>query len=89
MPIVDVEDVLPLPLKIGTEGIVFVHPLLGVDPTRTKIYELKLLVNGDPHDVTNYLLARATGAPTILDIAEMNRVLEKFKSYGANAQTAG
>ncbi|WP_265653649.1 hypothetical protein [Verminephrobacter aporrectodeae] len=54
MPIVDVEDVLPLPLKIGTEGIVFVHPLLGVDPTRTKIYELKLLVNGDPHDVTNF-----------------------------------
>ncbi|WP_265283642.1 hypothetical protein [Verminephrobacter aporrectodeae] len=32
---------------------------------------------------------RATGTPTILDTAEMNRVLEKFKPYGANAQTAG
>ncbi|ABM57771.1 class II aldolase/adducin family protein [Verminephrobacter eiseniae] len=35
-----------------------------------------------------YLLARATGTPVILEAQEMDRVLEKFKSYGVNAQTA-
>lgn len=33
-----------------------------------------------------YLLALATGTPVILPDDEMDRVLEAFKSYGANAQ---
>lgn len=35
-----------------------------------------------------YLLALSTGGPVLLDGAEMDRVLEKFKSYGVNAQKA-
>ena len=34
-----------------------------------------------------YLLALMSGGPVLLDGAEMDRVLEKFKSYGSNAQT--
>ncbi|NBC17011.1 MAG: class II aldolase [Bacteroidetes bacterium] len=33
-----------------------------------------------------YLLARQVGAPVILDDDEMNRVLERFASYGASAK---
>jgi L-fuculose-phosphate aldolase len=33
-----------------------------------------------------YLLALATGTPVILPDDEMDRVLEAFKGYGANAQ---
>jgi L-fuculose-phosphate aldolase len=33
-----------------------------------------------------YLLALATGTPVILADDEMDRVLESFKGYGANAQ---
>lgn len=33
-----------------------------------------------------YLLALATGTPVVLEDAEMDRVLEAFKGYGANAQ---
>lgn len=36
-----------------------------------------------------YLLALATGTPVILPDDEMDRVLEAFKGYGANAQAAG
>jgi L-fuculose-phosphate aldolase len=35
-----------------------------------------------------YLLALASGTPVILPDDEMDRVLEGFKSYGANAQAA-
>lgn len=35
-----------------------------------------------------YILALTLGGPVLLDDAEMDRVLEKFKSYGANAQAA-
>ncbi len=35
-----------------------------------------------------YWRALQAGAPVILDDAEMDRVLEKFKSYGANAQSS-
>lgn len=33
-----------------------------------------------------YLLARASGTPVLLEAQEIDRVLEKFKSYGVNAQ---
>jgi L-fuculose-phosphate aldolase len=36
-----------------------------------------------------YWRALQIGEPVILDDAEMDRVIEKFKSYGANAQTGG
>lgn len=36
-----------------------------------------------------YLLALATGQPVLLPDDEMDRVLEAFKGYGANAQTSG
>jgi L-fuculose-phosphate aldolase len=35
-----------------------------------------------------YLLALATGTPVVLPDDEMDRVLEAFKGYGANAQKA-
>jgi L-fuculose-phosphate aldolase len=34
-----------------------------------------------------YLLARQAGKPTLLSTDEMQQVIEKFKSYGRNAQT--
>lgn len=34
-----------------------------------------------------YIQARTLGEPVILDNAEMDRVIEKFKSYGAHAQS--
>ncbi|MCW8208560.1 class II aldolase [Verminephrobacter aporrectodeae subsp. tuberculatae] len=62
------------------------HGLIAIGADLRRAFALAVEVEALAHQ---YLLARATGTPTILDIAEMNRVLEKFKSYGANAQTAG
>ncbi|WP_138927764.1 hypothetical protein [Verminephrobacter aporrectodeae] len=54
MPNIDIMFVLPATLKIGGEGMVYVRPIPGVFHTRAGIFDLKLVVNGDEHTVTNY-----------------------------------
>lgn len=60
------------------------HGLIAIGPNLWRAFALAIEVEALAQQ---YLLARSTGTPILLDTAEMDRVLEKFKSYGANAQT--
>lgn len=61
------------------------HGLIAIGPHLAQAFGLALEVEELSHQ---YLLALMTGTPVVLDGDEMDRVLEKFKSYGANAQQA-
>lgn len=60
------------------------HGLIAIGADLPRAFALALEVEELSHQ---YLLALMTGTPALLDGAEMDRVLEKFKTYGANAQT--
>ncbi|WP_265282005.1 hypothetical protein [Verminephrobacter aporrectodeae] len=52
---VDIKFVMPVVLKIGSEGVICVQPIPGVDQTKAKIDELTLTVlDGQTHVVTDY-----------------------------------
>ena len=61
------------------------HGLIATGATLDAAFNLALEIE---ELARQYLLALSTGTPVLLDGAEMDRVLEKFKSYGANAQGA-
>ena len=61
------------------------HGLIAIGPDLAQAFGLAREVEELSHQ---YLLALMTGTPVLLDAAEMDRVLEKFKGYGANAQLA-
>ena len=61
------------------------HGLIATGSDLRQAFALAIEVETLSHQ---YLLARSCGEPVMLDADEMDRVLEKFKSYGANAQTA-
>lgn len=61
------------------------HGLIAVAANLPAAFALAVEVEQLAHQ---YLLALATGTPVVLPDDEMDRVLEAFKGYGANAQAA-
>lgn len=62
------------------------HGLIAAGTDLASAFALALEVEQLAHQ---YLLALGSGEPVVLPADEMDRVLEAFKSYGVNAQTAG
>lgn len=61
------------------------HGLIAVGPTLDKALALAVEVEAL---AAQYIFARVLGEPHHLDDEEMERVLEKFRHYGAQAQSA-
>jgi len=62
------------------------HGMIAIGPNLERALALAVEVEGLAE---GYWRALQIGAPVLLDDAEMAKVLEKFKTYGANAQGAG
>lgn len=60
------------------------HGLVTVGPTLVRAFETAEIIE---YVARVYCLAKALGEPTLIPVEEMDKVIEKFKSYGQRAKS--
>jgi hypothetical protein len=54
MPQINILSVAPRVLKVGSEGLITIEPIHGVECYKIKIFDLQLIIDGTSYEVPNY-----------------------------------